>query len=450
MKPETRVGAPGRHGAIWRQLGRTLTGRLTLAFVLLSLLSMLAVFFVWRTYRASMFEHAWSDVVVTQIRTVGALADAYGGDMAQLQRQLAASGLEVRIDGDPPASAGAQPRVIRRIEERVGDALGQPVRIGGNFLALRSIWVEFSRNDHRYLLVFPMLQWEANVPPPQLAWIALIVILTPACAALAVFWVQRPLEKLAQAIAGQRGHPARVALPAHASQEVKTLAAAYNQMAEELARRDREREHILSGVSHDLKSPLARLRMRVSDIEDTALADGVVRDVAALDRIAEQFLAFVRSAEPARRDEEVCRPGAVARNVAQGYRPEIAVRGDAPQIDCSAVSLERMLSNLLDNAVEYGAAPIAVHLAEEDGWARIAVVDQGPGIAEADIEQAMQPFVRLDPARGASGHCGLGLAIVSRLAEGAGGRWFAGRSAQGFAIGVLLPLSQNPAQHPAA
>ena len=62
----------------------------------------------------------------------------------------------------------------------------------------------------------------------------------------------------------------------------------------------------------------------------------------------------------------------------------------------------------------------------------------------------MQPFVRLDPARGASGHCGLGLAIVSRLAEGAGGRWFAGRSAQGFAIGVLLPLSQNPAQHPAA
>jgi two-component system osmolarity sensor histidine kinase EnvZ len=276
-------------------------------------------------------------------------------------------------------------------------------------------------------------------------WLGIIFSAGVMAALFAAWQLQQPLRSLAQAVSrfgrGLPVPPVRERGP----RELKQLTHGFNQMVQEVARTENDRAVMLAGVAHDLKTPLARLRLRAEMMEEPKMRDGVVRDVDSMTHIVDQFLVFAHDGADRSEPVEV---DAQCERVVRSYRA-VAPGACGVQTDLAAGSgfllpaatLDRILSNLLDNAHAYGAPPIIVATARTpDGYA-LSISDNGSGIAAQDLINASRPFVRLDPARGGNGHSGLGLAIVERLVRRAGGAWEIGNhGGRGLRVLMTFPL----------
>jgi len=204
------------------------------------------------------------------------------------------------------------------------------------------------------------------------------------------------------------------------------VAQAFNQMRRDLSELDSDRALILAGVSHDLRTPLARLRLGIE--LSGAQSDDIVSmgcDIDEMDRIIGQFLDF------ARRNEtdipEKCDITSLVKDVVQVFQRQNAHIGlDAPEIVVIrgyANPLRRAISNLLDNALRYAGhdAPIDVSIRRGASGAEVEVSDRGPGIPSDQVERLKRPFTRLETARTNVQGSGLGLAIVERIMRQHGG-----------------------------
>jgi two-component system, OmpR family, osmolarity sensor histidine kinase EnvZ len=160
-------------------------------------------------------------------------------------------------------------------------------------------------------------------------------------------------------------------------------------------------------------------------MDEPRTRDGVVRDVDSLTHIVDQFLMFANDSPDQSLPvgvEQLCERAARNYHAVYPADPQVGLELSAgPDFLLPEASLDRMLTNLLENAQAYGAAPIAISTWRESGRWYLRVYDSGTGISPGDLAAATRPFVRLDPARGGNGHSGLGLAIVDRLARHAGG-----------------------------
>jgi two-component system osmolarity sensor histidine kinase EnvZ len=268
-------------------------------------------------------------------------------------------------------------------------------------------------------------------------------------ASLLFLWVevQRPLQRLEQALS-QVGLAARPApLAAQGTGAVRRLTGRFNAMVQRLDQTERERETMLAGIAHDLKSPITRLRLRLGLARpDPADLQRSEADLDALERITAQFLLFAGGvdAEP---PVEVPLEQLLAELSAAIDPCELQLDLEPMQRWVQPTALGRAVGNLLDNALSHGQVPLRLvlrpALPEGEGF-RIAVWDCGAGIAPDQWAQALMPFQRLDRARGGLGHCGLGLAIAARVAAAHGGGLEAQRSEQGFAVvlqGRSLPAA---------
>ena len=268
--------------------------------------------------------------------------------------------------------------------------------------------------------------------------------------------VQRPLRRLELALAEVRfDQPGTLPLPAGGSAAVRSLTARFNAMVQRLERSGRERATMLAGMAHDLRSPLTRLRLRL-DLAASAQAltqadhHRNASDLNALERITHQFLLFAgaEQSEPA-----------VVVPLHDLLAEVAALVGEVPlELDLQPLerrvrptALARAVGNLLENALQYGTPPLRLVLraAEPDphGFV-IEVWDRGDGIAAAAWPIALEPFQRLDVARGGQGHCGLGLAIADRIARLHGGALRRLEGGEGFGValtGRSLP-SPDPTQ----
>jgi len=194
-------------------------------------------------------------------------------------------------------------------------------------------------------------------------------------------------------------------------------------MASSLESMERERAMVLAGISHDVRTPLSRLRLglEMSGAEAGA-ADAIVTDIDEIDAIIGQFLDFARGVneEQARQDL-----GVLLDEVAEHYTrlgKSIQVRKDAvAPFRFARMAVRRAVSNLIDNALRYGREPIEIDLRKGSGAALIEVRDRGPGIPPGEAERLKRPFTRLDSARSGPAGAGLGLAIVERVARAHGG-----------------------------
>lgn len=263
--------------------------------------------------------------------------------------------------------------------------------------------------------------------PARDPWMAAALVLVSASigllGTLALLWpLYRPLRRLSLAQAAL-GRGERVAnLPTQGPYELAQLASGFNQMSDNLSALEDERRTLLAGVSHDLRTPLTRLRMRLALLDGTDTAP-YERDLDDIERITEQFLAYVRGQADAGPIERV-ELASLLTEVAERYAPVCSLSLDAPaglyaEIDKLAVL--RALGNLIDNALSHGSAPIALSTRAEAERVCLQVRDHGPGMSEAELQAAPRPFHRLDPARRGHGHCGLGLAIAERVARRHGG-----------------------------
>ncbi|KMZ13328.1 Osmolarity sensory histidine kinase EnvZ [Candidatus Burkholderia humilis] len=287
----------------------------------------------------------------------------------------------------------------------------------------------------------------------MLMWLALIFSTAVLAALFGAWQLQHPLRALAQAVqrfgCGQPTPP----VPERGPSELRQLTHGFNQMVREVSQTENDRAVMLAGVAHDLKTPLARLRLRAEMMDDQKTRDGVVRAVDSMAHIVDQFLVFAHDrpdgSEPVPVDEQCERVARSYRAVAAGAE-SIRLRLDAgPTFILPAATLDRLLSNLLDNAHAYGVPPVDIETRRgANGWV-LSVSDHGKGIAPEDLIKASRPFVRLDPARGGSGHSGLGLAIVKRLARRAGGECEVSNRAEG-GLQIVMTFPFDSALLPAS
>ncbi len=231
-------------------------------------------------------------------------------------------------------------------------------------------------------------------------------------------------------------------LPRSAAAEISELATALNRAAADTQIAARERQLVLAGLSHDMRTPLARLTIALELLDggDAATRDGMQADIAELDAIIGQFISYVRDG----RDEPGCivdlsdlLDEALAAQQRSGRQWQRS--GDAHvSIYAKPLALRRALDNLIENAARHGAAPFEIELVALDHGCAIRVRDRGPGVDENALPQLGQPFYRSNAARTGPGS-GLGLATVIRVAAWHGGSLrLRNRDGGGFEAELIL------------
>jgi two-component system osmolarity sensor histidine kinase EnvZ len=319
------------------------------------------------------------------------------------------------------------------VQELLRENMGPETRLTMEREGESALFVSFAIEDERYWVALPRERAERYLPAQWLGWGAAALLLSLAGAWLIVFRVTRPMKRLEQAAAelGRGRRPAPV--PESGPDEIMTLARAFNQMSADLARLDDDRALILAGVSHDLRTPLTRLRLGIElAVADEATRNEMATDIEEMDRSIGQFLDFARAdtGEPA---TPVDLP-ALLEELAGLYRQrgvDIAVVATTPgasppltlPLALRPKAIRRAVANLIDNALRHasGTGPIELALGATKTGAAIEVRDRGPGIPAAEAERLKLPFTRLETARTNAMGTGLGLAIVDRIARGHGG-----------------------------
>ena len=237
-------------------------------------------------------------------------------------------------------------------------------------------------------------------------------------------------------------------LDAAAPSELRNLDAAFARYAGQLLRIERERALLLAGVSHDMRSPLARIRLAAELLPETPPnAKGVAtitRNVDLADRLISSFLEFVRSGDQPL-DETVDLADAVRQAVVGFGRPEALLHLVAPPSlvlhRANRLLLERLVVNLIDNAFKHGRPPVRLHLAQDGDTALLSITDQGAGIPESEVASLMSAFARADASRGVPGF-GLGLAIVQQVVNRLQGTVTFIRQPVGQRVELRLPMDR--------
>nr|WP_297350344.1 ATP-binding protein [uncultured Caldimonas sp.] len=326
-----------------------------------------------------------------------------------------------------------EPRVARRarrlLERRFVDAVARGVTPHGIGVS----WHDRTRDALVAGITVEGRTYQVHLPTPLLARVFsrawLLSSAATALLALVGAWliqrrINRPLTGLVGA-ARQFGQGRRPApLPEDGPDEIATVSRAFNEMVERLAHSERERSLMLAGLSHDLRTPLAKMRLASEMLQGRAEAELLAtldRNIGAMDRLLSQFLDFTRAGggheAPVEADlNEIAREAAlIAGDVA-------FVPGEIPRLQLQPEAVRRLVLNLAVNAHKHGAPPVEVATGADGGEVWLEVRDRGPGIDAGRAEALMQPFARGDRARGEADGAGLGLAIVERIARANGAR----------------------------
>ena len=242
-----------------------------------------------------------------------------------------------------------------------------------------------------------------------------------------------------------RGEPVMTLDMENGPQEIIAVNQAFNQMRKNLQEATRERALLLAGISHDLRTPLTRMRLTAEFLgeNDQELQEGMIRDIQDMDEILDQFIAFIRDGN----DEatEVGDLNEVIHEVASLFQvDDVDLTVDiqpVPDISLKRLSLKRMLGNLVGNAIRHGGGKVEIFSGMENGEICVVVADRGPGLAEKEMLALFQPFARGDESRSTQGS-GLGLAIVKRIVDMHHGRVeLRNREAGGLEARVYLPVT---------
>ncbi|MGH8224763.1 MAG: ATP-binding protein, partial [Gammaproteobacteria bacterium] len=260
---------------------------------------------------------------------------------------------------------------------------------------------------------------------------------------LAIGRVTRPLSMLAKAADSLGRDIRRPPLEESGPTEVRRAAAAFNRMQQRLQRFLDSRLRLLTATSHDLKTPVTRLRLRAELLEDEALREDINRDLDEMDAMLTATLAYMRG-ESEREQLQPLDVNALLESMAAdaqalGQAVSLSGRAAAPY-PSRPRALRRAVENLVQNALRYGGGA-EITVAEQAGSLTIRVSDRGPGLPEAELERVFEPFYRAEASRNrATGGTGLGLAIVREVAETHGGTIrLANRPGGGLEATLSLP-----------
>lgn len=311
---------------------------------------------------------------------------------------------------------------IQKVAEKIRNRLGAETIITVRHYGIEGLWVSFGIGQDDFWVVIPRIHVERPFPWQWLGWGALVLGLSLAGGYLLAARINRPLNLLVKAANRLRNGEQPEKLPEDSVTELREVSSTFNKMADALAELDTERTLILAGVSHDIRTPLARLRLAVEMLPEQDcgyLKHGMVEDIADMDNIINQFLDFVRGTEgePTQMIDINTLLQALHDRQARAGRNLVIKLSPTYAVPIKPLAMQRLLDNLVGNAYAYGGGEVCVASKIEADNIVISVLDNGPGIPETHLKKLLKPFERLDKARSNVGGSGLGLAIAERIAK---------------------------------
>ncbi len=394
------------------------------------------------------YERHWENV--TQYR-----AGAVAGDILALIWAYRLQGVD---DPRPPAlgqrffrftshlEAGGRLEAARqtpqtRVERLLGQALRNTVRLPFVIDTSRppDTVVRLGLDEGVLVVRIPKRRLESRTTDLFIFW---MVGTSAALALIAAYFVRqqiRPINRLAAA-AGKFGRGIiDVEFKPSGATEVRSAAEAFLSMRDQIRRHIEQRTLMLASVSHDLRSPLTRMKLELAFLGDSEEVENLRRDIEEMEHMIDLCLDFAKGqGEEASREFDLA---AVIREVAGGARAPVAARtGGALPFTGRKGAIKRCLTNIVDNACRYGSAT-TLEVRRENGAIAIVLDDDGPGIPESSRGRALQPFVRLEDSRDPNlGGNGLGLAIANDVVRSHGGALDLEDSpAGGLRVRITLP-----------
>lgn len=407
---------------------RSLFGRLALLLLLVILISQAAAIYLFRQDRAALLARQFSDTKLVQLRGLQAAlrsadprsSDATLARIGEPYRARIVPDEERRAIGFPP-----QNPLLLDLQERLRKELGEETELRIQ-PRQQLLWVKLAAGDRAYWAGFPLPPRSGEDVPGRALELSLIILAVLLVSAYAFArYLARPLRHLNDAVASVGQGRSPPPLPETGPSEIVNLNRGFNQMLASLRQSEQDRAVLLAGVSHDLRTPLARLRLGLEvSVKDDEARHGMTEDVEEIDKIIAQFLDFARDERemPAEFVDVNQQIAALIERYQRGGSSIAFHRGELPRFALRATALSRLAANLIDNALRHGAPPIEVATRQEDGSLVLEVGDCGPGIPANEVERLKRPFTRGDPARSGAAGAGLGLAIVERIARLHGGK----------------------------
>ena len=336
---------------------------------------------------------------------------------------------------------------INLIAQKIRERLGVETIITINHYGISGLWISFNVEQDDFWVLIPKIQVDRPFPWHWLGWAAVVGLLSLFGAYLIASRINQPLNLLVYAADRLRNGEPAPRLPETGVAELREVSRTFNDMAESLVRLDSERTLLLAGVSHDIRTPLARLRIAVELLPDEgceSLKAGMVEDIADMDNIIHQFLDFVRGVEgePTKMmDINVLLQALQERQARAGRELKVNL-SSTYFIPLRPLAMQRLLDNLVGNAYAYSKGVVEVESKITAKNIVISVFDNGPGIPPEHAERLLRPFERMDSARNKNeGGSGLGLAICNRIAKLHRGKLeLINRPTGGLEARIMLPI----------
>ena len=330
----------------------------------------------------------------------------------------------------------------QRIAQELRTRLGSGTVVASSVNDVKGLWVGFAIDGDAYWLLTDPAKVGPSRNSTWIIWLITAGALSLAGAAFIARLINRPLKQLSFAASRMRDGDFDASLLDEkvATSEIREVNIGFNRMAEQLSKIEADRVIMLAGISHDLRTPLARLRLETEmSVADPDARNHMAADISQLDSIIDKFLDYARP-EPAHL-ERVSLNAVIASSVyAIADYDDMRVTLDVAEdisVLADEVELLRVISNLLENARRYGkSAQTGIAIVEiaaktRDQWVLIKVRDHGQGVAPEALAKLTKPFFRGDAARTAATGAGLGLAIVEKTVERMGGVFGLANTASG-------------------
>jgi signal transduction histidine kinase len=281
--------------------------------------------------------------------------------------------------------------------------------------------------------------------PPVLPPLVFLVAVSLALSVWVTLRLVAPLSRFVEAVEkfglANQGGP----LPEEGPAEIRRATGAFNRMRERILRLVEDRTEMMMAISHDLRTPLTRLRLRAEDVGDADLQRGMLRDIEMMERSIADAVSNLRHATTHEARERTDLPSLLVTICDEFADAGLSVEYEGPQrLDAHLrpQAISRAVTNLVQNATKFGSRVTVRLSVPEAGTAQIDVEDDGPGIPDAEKQAVLKPFYRSDPARQQAGGFGLGLAIAVEVArDHAGTLTLHDRMPHGLCARLRLPLN---------
>ncbi|MBS3997999.1 MAG: HAMP domain-containing protein [Hydrogenophaga sp.] len=343
----------------------------------------------------------------------------------------------------------------RNVSARLNARLGADTVVAREVNGRPGLWIGFSIDGDPYWLMTDASRIGPVAGTTWLIWLGTAALLSLSGAAVIARLINRPLKKLSFAASRVREGDFNSSQlnEAVATSEIREVNIGFNRMAQRLSKIEQDRALMLAGISHDLRTPLARLRLETEmSVDDMQAREHMAADIEQVNAIIDKFLDYARPdhLQPQRVNLNQVVDAAV---FALGSDPNTHISTSIPpdtMVTGDAVELQRVMSNLLENAKRYGQNPktgvteVEIAAKAKDNWVLVKLRDHGPGVSPDILEQLTQPFFRGNVSRTAATGTGLGLAIVERAIARMGGRFaLANSSSGGLSAHIKLPRAAD-------